>query len=149
MCKEVYITFRDLCKLPICREGPSGSMSQVVGLPNNSYKPITNTAWDIMATSFSGGRSRSTRREPPTTGKQLVKFITCCCESSAPFFVIYKASTNPRHIGDRLVYIKLCSALVVIFLHEGLGWLNELGSWITYQLIQAYHQYGVGSRPAL
>jgi hypothetical protein len=23
-------------------EGPGGSMSQVVGLPNNSYKPITN-----------------------------------------------------------------------------------------------------------
>ena len=34
---------------------------------------------------------------------------------------------------------------------EGPGWLNdnELGSWITYQLIQAYHQYGVGSYPAL
>ena len=30
----------------------------------------------IMATSFSGGRSRSTRREPPTMGKQLVNFIT-------------------------------------------------------------------------
>jgi hypothetical protein len=28
----------------------------------------------IMATSFSGGRSR---REPPTMGKQLVNFITC------------------------------------------------------------------------
>ena len=26
-------------------QGPGGSMSQVVGLPNNSYKPITNTAW--------------------------------------------------------------------------------------------------------
>ena len=26
-----------------------------------------------MATSFSGGRSRSTRRKPPTMGKQLVK----------------------------------------------------------------------------
>ena len=26
-------------------ERPSGSMSQAVGLPNNSYKPITNTAW--------------------------------------------------------------------------------------------------------
>ena len=25
------------------------------------------------------------------------------------------------------------------------GWLNELGSWITQQLIKAYHQYGVGS----
>jgi hypothetical protein len=39
----------------------------------------------IMATSFSGGRSRSTRREPPTMGKQLVNFITCGCESGAPF----------------------------------------------------------------
>ena len=27
------------------REGPGGSMSQVVGLPNNSYKHNTNTAW--------------------------------------------------------------------------------------------------------
>jgi hypothetical protein len=26
-------------------ESPGGSMSYVVGLPNNSYKPITNTAW--------------------------------------------------------------------------------------------------------
>ena len=30
-----------------------------------------------MATSFSGGGNRSTRREPPTLGKQLVNFITC------------------------------------------------------------------------
>jgi hypothetical protein len=51
----------------------------------------------IMATSFSGGRSRSTRREPPTMGKQLVNFITCGCESSAP-------GANPRRIGDRLVW---------------------------------------------
>ena len=29
------------------------------------------------------------------------------------------------------------------------GWLSELGNWITYQLVQAYHQYGVGSCPAL
>ena len=39
----------------------------------------------IMVTSFSGGGSRSTRREPPTMGKQLVSFITSDCESSAPF----------------------------------------------------------------
>jgi hypothetical protein len=31
----------------------------------------------IMATSFSGGRSRSTRREPLTMVKELVNFITC------------------------------------------------------------------------
>jgi hypothetical protein len=42
----------------------------------------------IMVTSLSGGGSR---REPPTMGKQLVNFITCGCESSAPCFVIYKA----------------------------------------------------------
>ena len=31
---------------PTCRvKGPGGSMSQVVGLPINSYKPIINTAW--------------------------------------------------------------------------------------------------------
>jgi hypothetical protein len=37
----------------------------------------------IMATSFSGGRSWSTRRELPTMGKQLVNFFTC-----VPFFVL-------------------------------------------------------------
>jgi hypothetical protein len=47
-----------------------------------------------MATSFSGGGIQSTRLKPPTMGKQLVNFITCGCESSAPFFVIYKAGTK-------------------------------------------------------
>jgi hypothetical protein len=28
-------------------------------------------------------------------------------------------------------------------------WLNELGIWITSQLIPAYHQYVVGLRPSL
>jgi len=46
-------------------------------------------------TSFSGGRSRSTRREPPTMGKQLVNFITCGYELSAPSFVIYKVGREP------------------------------------------------------
>ena len=46
--------------------------------------------------SYSGGRNRSTRKEPPIMGKQLVSFITCGCESSAPFFiVIYKAGREP------------------------------------------------------
>jgi hypothetical protein len=49
----------------------------------------------IMVTSFSGGRSWNTRREPPTMGKQPVNFITCGCESSAPFFVFYKAVREP------------------------------------------------------
>ena len=38
-----------------------------------------------MATSFSGGRYRSTRGEPPTMGKQQVNFITCAA-SRVPTF---------------------------------------------------------------
>ena len=49
----------------------------------------------IMVTSFSGGRNRSTRREPPTMSKQLVNCITCACESIAPFFVVYKDVREP------------------------------------------------------
>jgi hypothetical protein len=48
-----------------------------------------------MATSFSGGRSWNTRREPPTMGKQLVNFITYGCESSAPLSVINNAVREP------------------------------------------------------
>ena len=51
-----------------------------------------------MATSFSDGGSRSTRREPLTMGKQLVNFITCGCKSSAPFFTcIAKGGSRSRN----------------------------------------------------
>ena len=39
------------------------------------FNTTFNNISAIMATSFSGGGSRSTRREPPTMGKQLVNFI--------------------------------------------------------------------------
>ena len=39
----------------------------------------------IMATSFSGGRSQRTRREPPTMRKQLANFITCAASRVHPF----------------------------------------------------------------
>ena len=90
----------------------------------------------IMATIFSGGGSRSTRREPPTMGKQLVNFITCGCESSAPFFVIYKAGANPRRIGDRLVWVVRSSDLTPQSatrrwsnVGTWLAWLVERRSW--------------------
>ena len=60
-----------------------------------------------MATSFSGGRSRSTQREPPIMAKQLVNFITCGCESSA--FFCYLQSRTWTH------------AVLVIWLYELLG----------------------------
>jgi hypothetical protein len=38
---------------------------------------------------------KSLLRELSTMGKQLVNCITCGCELSAPFFVIYKAGREP------------------------------------------------------
>ena len=43
----------------LAAEGPGGSMSQVVGLLNNSYKPITNAAW--VRTRFCKLQKRCTR----------------------------------------------------------------------------------------
>ena len=73
-----------------------------------------------MATSFNGGWSRSTRREPPTMGKQLVSFITCSCELSAPFFVIYKAGREPTpyystFITSVFLYMTLFSCHIHLF----------------------------------
>jgi hypothetical protein len=50
---------------------------------------VFNTIFSyIMATSFSGGRIRSTRREPPTMGKQLVNFIICGWEPLVFVFIL-------------------------------------------------------------
>ena len=59
---------------------------------NATFSNISAISWRPV---FSGGRSRNTRRELPTVSKQLVNFITCGCESSATFFVIYKAGREP------------------------------------------------------
>jgi hypothetical protein len=53
-----------------------------------------------MATSISCERSRSTWGEPSIMGKQLINFITCGCDSSAPFVQITKPGANQRRIGD-------------------------------------------------
>ena len=47
---DLLIYFQIFCVIVVLfiqyiQSGPGGSMSYVVGLPNNSYKPITNTAW--------------------------------------------------------------------------------------------------------
>jgi hypothetical protein len=57
----------------------------------------------IMTTCFSGGRGQSTRREPPTMGKQLVNLITYGCESSAPFFCNLQS-----RLGDTCTNIDCC-----------------------------------------
>jgi hypothetical protein len=70
-------------------------------------------------------------------GKQLVNFITCSCESSAPFFVIYKAGLEPknhsRKCANGILYINshIMSLLYCIFCFTG-----YYSIWITvWQLI--------------
>ena len=76
----------------------------------------------ILATSFSGGRSRSTRREPPS-GPWESNRITCGCESSAPFFVIYEAGrpfkcneNNVTHV--RTLYKSWLSLIILILVRK-------------------------------
>jgi hypothetical protein len=49
---------------------------------NATFSNISAISWRPVLVVEEAG---STRREPPTMGKQLVNFITCDCESSAPF----------------------------------------------------------------
>jgi hypothetical protein len=52
-------------------------------LPTLSQTPTLSVY--LLATNSDTTWGMSTRREPPTMGKQLVNLITCGCESSAPF----------------------------------------------------------------
>jgi hypothetical protein len=54
---------------------------------NAIFSNISAISWRPVLVVEEAG---STQREPSTMGKQLVNFITYDCESSAPFFVIYK-----------------------------------------------------------
>ena len=73
-----------------------------------------------MATSFSGGRSCSTLREPPTMVKQLVNFITCGCES--------------RHLFCNLQSRAQTHAVLVIGFYELIG---SPSNFLTHWAIQA------------
>ena len=60
-------------------------------------------------------------------GKQLVNFITCGCESSAPFCNLQsRARTNINNDNNNIhVYI-----MYDFNIYRGPGWLNGLGSWL-------------------
>jgi hypothetical protein len=62
---------------------------------------------------------KETRRNPPSMGKQLVNFITCGCESSALFFVIYKAGRETTPFKASWVFLifffNKCMCIVCLF----------------------------------
>ena len=70
-------------------------------------------------------------------------------------YITFTLHLHYIYITFTLHYITFTLHLHYIYINSiyitfsGPVWLNELGSWIIQQLIQAYHQYGVGSRPAL
>jgi protein gp37 len=56
---------------------------------NATFSNISAISWrPVLVVEEAGENHRPWR-------KQLVNFITCGCESSAPFFVIYKAGCEP------------------------------------------------------
>jgi hypothetical protein len=58
-----------------------------------TFSNISAISWrPVLVVEEAGVPGENHRR---TMGKQLVNFITCGCESSAPFFVIYKAGREP------------------------------------------------------
>jgi hypothetical protein len=60
----------------------------------------------IMATSFSGGGSRSIQRKPPTMSKQLVNFIICGCESNQTVSTGQpKSSNKPKDLNRTTLII--------------------------------------------
>ena len=80
----------------------------------------------IMTTSFSGGRSRSTLREPPTMGKQLVNLINCGCEWSEPLFVIDKAGCKTHAVLVIGLYELLVIQLPSSLSTRALSWKRRI-----------------------
>jgi hypothetical protein len=58
---------------------------------NATFSNISAVSWQPVLVVEEAG----VPGELTTMGKQLVNFITCGCESSAPFLVIYKAGREP------------------------------------------------------
>jgi hypothetical protein len=73
----------------------------------------------IMETSFSSGRSRSTRRESPIMGKQLVSFITCGANPRVLVIGLYDVQVIqlPYSLSHPLHYFTLRSEVNVSLSH--------------------------------
>jgi hypothetical protein len=67
------------------------------------------------------------------------------CDPKQNIHVLLELMTTEKHIET----ISLCCQHQI---KKGPGWLNELGSWIIYQIIQAYHFSNISAiswRPVL
>ena len=85
-------TFHSHSRIFINEHGPGGSMSQVVGLPHNSYKPITNTAWIHARLCKLQKRVHS---QP-----QVIKFTSCLPMVGSSLPVLLTSSTTKTRCHD-------------------------------------------------
>jgi hypothetical protein len=85
-----------------------------------------------MATSFSGRRRRSTRREPPTMGTQLVNLITCDCKLNAPFLV---------HLCELKILLKVALNTINQLIYSYLTGLSPHNHFVlvSSQYLDLYH----------
>ena len=82
----------------ILTQGPGGSMSQVVGLPNNSFKPITNTR--VFAPGFVNYKKGALDSHP-----QVIKFTSCLPMVGGSFRVL---QLLPQQKLVAMIQLKYC-----------------------------------------
>jgi hypothetical protein len=83
-----------------------------------------------MATSFRVEEA-GVPRKPPTMGKQLVNFITCGCESSAPFFCNLQSRARTHAVLVIGLYELLVIKLPNSLSHPGLPVVDKGNNKIT------------------
>jgi hypothetical protein len=84
---------------------------------------------------------KETRRNPPSMGKQLVNFITCGCESSALFFVIYKAGRETTPFKASFTTKTGRHDIAEILLKAGLNTNNQSIKSINHEVLRILFTY--------
>ena len=80
--------------------GPAGSMSQVVGIPNNSYKHITNTVW-VLAWLCKLTKKGALDQQP-----QVIK-LTSCLLMVGGLYGYFATKTGHPDITEILIKVAL------------------------------------------
>ena len=101
-------------------KGPGGAMNQVVGLLNNSYKPITNTAW--VRARLCKLQKRCTRLA--VTSDKVYQLL-----AHGRWFSPASSTTKTGHhaIAEILLKVALSTINQIIKSNETMHWPNEKG----------------------
>jgi len=95
---------------------------------NATFSNISATSWQPVLVVEEAG----VPGESPTNGKQLVNCITGDCESSAPFFVIYKLIWKCTHVSVFLLHFQVyfCGVLNFLDVYKNINKYIYIHHWI-------------------